>query len=348
MVKPFYWENGQLILLDQTKLPWEEVYLPCSSYREVAQAIRQMKLRGAPAIGVAAAYGLVLAANSAKEASQKEFFRRLEAAADELRGTRPTAVNLFWAIERMLRKARQLESQPVEKICQSLLNEAHAVRDEDVTANQAMGKWGATLIENGDTILTHCNAGALATAGYGTAVGVIRRVFEEGKEILVLVAETRPLLQGARLTAWELAKEGIDHQLITDSAAGYFIKKGRINKVLVGADRIAANGDSANKIGTYGLAVLACQHSIPFYVVAPLSTIDISLKSGEEIPIEQRDPEEVLTMTGTRIAPSETQALNPAFDVTPALLITAIVSECGIAYPPFEKSIEKWYREASL
>lgn len=341
-VKPLQWKDGQLVLLDQTKLPWEEVYLVCSSYHEVAQAICQMKVRGAPAIGVATAYGLVLAANEMKEFSQNQFFNQLEAVADELSKTRPTAVNLFWAIKRMLKRAREIEGQPVEKICQSLLDEAHAIRNEDIEANQAMGRWGATLIESGDTILTHCNAGALATAGYGTALGVIRRAFEEGKRVLVLVAETRPLLQGARLTAWELVKEGVEHQLITDSAAGYFMKQGKVNKVLVGADRIAANGDSANKIGTYSLAILSRQHNIPFYVVAPLSTIDFSIKSGDEILIEQRDPEEVLTVAGNCIAPPETRALNPAFDVTPASLITAIVTERGIAYPPFERSLSEW------
>jgi len=325
-------------MIDQTRLPQEMVIHECRDYREVAEAIRTMKVRGAPAIGVTAAFGLALAAWNSDAKTARGLKHDLAEAAEVLRSTRPTAVNLSWALNRMGQRAERLENWPVAAIKESLLAEAQCIAQEDEEANRKMGYWGAQLIKDRDVILTHCNTGSLATAGYGTALGVIRTAHSQGKRIRVLVDETRPLLQGARLTAWELLHDGIPATLIADSMAGHFIKS-IVNVVIVGADRIAANGDVANKIGTYGLAVLARENGIPFYVVAPTSTIDLSVPSGDAIPIEMRRPEEVLSFAGVRIAPEGVQAANPAFDITPHRYVGAIITEKGIHRPPYEKSL---------
>jgi methylthioribose-1-phosphate isomerase len=325
------WKDGVLEIIDQTKLPWEYEVLKLTNCRQVAEAIRCLKVRGAPAIGVAAAYGVVLGVWDIEDESLVDA-RMLEVIAI-LRATRPTAVNLFWALERMQQVYETNRGKRLDEVKRSLLQEAHCIFKEDIEANKQIGRYGAGLIEDGDVILTHCNAGALATAGYGTALGVIRAAWNSKKRIKVLVNETRPLLQGSRLTAWELQQENIPFEIITDSAAGFLMQQGEINKVIVGADRIAANGDVANKIGTYSLAVLAYYHGIPFYVAAPTSTIDHSLKKGEQIPIEMRSPEEVTRIYGLQIAPSEAPAKNPAFDITPHQLITAIITEKGVLKP---------------
>ena len=312
-VDPIRWRNGVLDLLDQRKLPGEVVYVTCRNTHEVADAIRDMVVRGAPAIGVAAAFGMAMATD-------------LRAAADELRVTRPTAVNLAWAIDRMLD-------------AEGAVAEAEAIYREDIEANRRIGKFGAELLQSNATLLTHCNAGALATAGYGTALGVIRAAVEQGKRIAVFADETRPYLQGARLTAWELQQDGIDVTLITDNMAGHFFQQGRFDGVIVGADRIAANGDTANKIGTYSVAVLANAHGVPFYVAAPVSTIDPTRPDGSSIPIEERKASEVTEIAGVRIAPEGISVRHPAFDVTPARLITAIITDRGVLRAPYESSI---------
>lgn len=335
------WENDHLRLLDQTKLPGTMEYIECYDYRTVAEAIKRLAVRGAPAIGAAAAYGLVLGAKQINTTDRKEFLEKLEAIAGELRATRPTAVNLAWALDRMLVRVNTSSEQDVEKIRRVMLEEAHAIYQEDVQSNRKMGEFGQELLPNGARVLTHCNAGALATAGYGTALGVIRAAKEKGKEVSVFADETRPLLQGARLTAWEMVQEGIPVTLITDGMAGYLMAKKKVDCVIVGADRITANGDVANKIGTYGVAVLANYHKIPFYVAAPLSTIDMTLSSGEEIPIEERDPKEVTHHAGQAMAPDGVQVWNPAFDVTPNSLVTAIITEMGIIYPPYTENLAK-------
>ncbi len=327
-VKSIRWEDGKLFLLDQSLLPDREEYLVCETIEEVAKAIKEMKVRGAPAIGVAAAFGLALVAKRTPS------FKKIKEAADLLSSTRPTAVNLFWAIKRMLKKA---EGKEGKDLSEALENEAVRIFQEDIEVNRKIGEFGASLLESGDVILTHCNAGALATAGYGTALGVIRSAIAQGKEIKVFATETRPLLQGARLTVWELKKERIPHCLITDLSAGYFMKKGEIKKVIVGADRIALNGDVANKIGTYSLAVLAKENGIPFYVAAPASTFDFSLESGNDIPIEERDPEEVRTLKGVSVTLPDTPVRNAAFDVTPASYITLYITELGLLKPPFNE-----------
>ncbi len=340
--------SGDVVtMIDQRRLPLERVYVECCSYREVASAIREMTIRGAPAIGVAAAFGLVLAAREAhKEGRDAQgIISALEEAAGTLRGTRPTAVNLFWAIDRMLDKARSGTGQGVDSLVASLREEAELIAAEDLAANRRMGAYGQALIEDGAGILTHCNAGALATAGYGTALGVIRAAHEAGKKIRVFVDETRPLLQGARLTAWELREENIPATLITDSMAGFFMQQGAIDIVLVGADRIAANGDVANKIGTYGLAVLAAAHGIPFYVVAPGSTVDLAMSSGEDITIEEREAEEVTHIRGVQVAPEGIEVANPAFDLTPHRYVTGIVTERGIIYPPYRVNLRRTFGE---
>ena len=338
-MKAIEWAKGKVRLIDQTKLPTEEVYIEIDGYEELAVAIEDMRIRGAPAIGVAAAYGVALGASQIEAASKDEFLSQLKVVSDRLAATRPTAVNLFWALERMDMVAAA--GNDVENIKKALVVEAQRIDTDGEAANKRMGSLGAELIEDGFTILTHCNAGALATEGYGTALGVIRAAHGQGKKIQVYADETRPLLQGARLTAWELIKDGIAVTLITDNMAGHFLKSGAINCVIVGADRIAANGDVANKIGTYSVAVLANENGVPFYVAAPTSTIDLSLPSGDEIPIEERKAEEVTHIKGIAVAPDGVKVANPAFDVTPHKYVSAIITENGIAKEPYLTTLKE-------
>ncbi len=333
------WRRDRLVLLDQTLLPTREVYREYTDYREVARAIAEMVVRGAPAIGVTAAFGAVLAAREFSEEGEG-FHERLETAFATLASTRPTAVNLFWAIERMRRVVARCAGQSPGDVAAALEAEATAMAREDVEANRRMGRHGAALLPERCTVLTHCNAGALATAGYGTALGVVRAAVEAGKSVHVFADETRPFLQGARLTAWELLRDGIPVTLITDSMAGYKLQRREVGAVIVGADRIARNGDVANKIGTYALSVLARENSVPFYVAAPLSTIDFTLDTGDQIPIEERDPQEVTCLGDVRVAPEGIEVWNPAFDVTPAANVAAIITEAGVARPPYEESLE--------
>jgi len=333
--------NGLVRLIDQRLLPTQETWLECRDYREVADAIVKMVVRGAPAIGVTAAGGLALGADSIDTDDVEKFRKEFDAICKHMGGTRPTAVNLFWAIDRMKKTALK-EADSVAAIKKRLRGEAVTILNDDIAINERMGKNGEPLLADGDVVLTHCNAGALATAGhYGTALGVIKAAHVAGKKISVFADETRPFLQGARLTAWEMKKEGIEVTLITDSMAGYFMKKGAINKVVVGADRIAANGDAANKIGTYSVAILAKTHSIPFYVAAPLSTIDFSTPDGDRIPIEERDVREVSHIGGRQMAPDGINILNPAFDVTPNEYIRAIITDRGVAEKPYIESLER-------
>jgi len=336
--KAIEWLDNKLRILDQSKLPHEESFIDLVNYQDVALAIREMKVRGAPAIGIAAAYGIALGAQSIRGENKDEFLSQLDQLMQTLVSTRPTAVNLFRATSRM-RKAATGNSIP--EIRATLTNEAKQIHQEEIEATRRLSQLGTELIKDGFTILTHCNAGALATGGYGTALGIITAAKEQGKRISVFADETRPLLQGARLTVWELQQEAIPVTLITDSMAGCFMNQGKIDLVIVGADRIAANGDVANKIGTYTLAVLAKENSIPFYVAAPTSTIDLSLPSGAEIPIEERDPEEITHIQGIRIAPEGTNVANPAFDVTPHTYISAIITEKGIIREPYLDGLEK-------
>ena len=334
MVPTVEWKNGRVRLLDQSRLPETVEFIDCTDYKTVADAIRTLKVRGAPAIGVTAAMGVALGAQTIATTDYPSFARAVLAICDELAATRPTAVNLFWAIGRMRRKLESLQGQSVLTIKQVLISESEAIREEDITLCKTMGRHGAGLIQDRQTILTHCNAGSLATAGYGTALGVIRAAWEQGKKIQVIADETRPVLQGARLTAWELMQDHIPVTLITDNMAGSLMKQGRVQLCVVGADRIAANGDVANKIGTYSVAVLARAHNIPFYVAAPYSTIDLNTKTGDDIPIEQRNPSEVTTIHGSHsVAPKDVAVYNPAFDVTPAELITGIITERGVFKP---------------
>ena len=333
------WDNDVVRMIDQRKLPHEYVIVEFTDYRDVAQAVKDMYIRGAPAIGAAAAYGLALAAVHSKGQSKSQLLADLEEAADVLRRTRPTASNLFWAVDRMLRKVDDKALKDTRQIRQALVAEAQALADEDVEVNKRMGSYGAALIEDGYDILTHCNAGALATVDYGTALAPIRTAWMQGKRVHVFVDETRPRLQGARLTAWELMHEGIPMTLIADNAAGYFIQAGKVDIIFVGADRVVANGDVANKIGTYKLAVVAKENGVPFYPVVPTSTIDLAVASGKDIPIEERDAEEVTHIRGQLIAPEGVQVANPAFDITPHRYITGIITEHGIVYPPFEKGL---------
>jgi methylthioribose-1-phosphate isomerase len=334
MVPTVEWKNDAVRLLDQSRLPEHVEFLDCKDYRAVADAIRELKVRGAPAIGVAAALGVALGAQAVSAADFPAFAQALVPICDHLAATRPTAVNLFWAIDRMKKKLASLSVLAVPAAKAALLAEAQAILDEDIALCKAMGRHGAELIANGQTVLTHCNAGALATAGYGTALGVIRAAWEQGKKIQVIADETRPVLQGARLTAWELMQDKIPVTLITDNMAGSLMRQGKIQLCVVGADRIAANGDVANKIGTYSVAVLAKAHGIPFYVAAPYSTIDLKTKTGADIPIEQRNPLEVTTIHGSHpVAPAGVDVYNPAFDVTPAELITGIITERGVFKP---------------
>jgi methylthioribose-1-phosphate isomerase len=336
MVETIYWSDAGVVMIDQTRLPREEVYVTCKTYSEVAEAIRSMVIRGAPAIGVAAAMGVAL---GAAQATDVELDARFPVICETLAKTRPTAVNLFWAIDRMKRLYESLRGRPAAEIRERLVAEAQQIRLEDIAVNEAIGRHGAPLVPDGKTVLTHCNAGALATAGYGTALGVVRAAVANGKKIDVFADETRPFLQGARLTVWELQQDGIPATLITDNMAGHFLRSGRIGCVVVGADRIAANGDVANKIGTYSVAVLARENNVPFYVAAPVSTLDLTLASGDAIPIEERPPEEVTRVFGVPVAPDGVAVQNPAFDVTPSRYVTAIVTERGVARPPYEKSL---------
>jgi methylthioribose-1-phosphate isomerase len=338
MVETIQWTEAGVVMIDQTRLPFEERYVTCRTYEEVAAAIRGMVIRGAPAIGVAAAMGVAL---GVLHASGRQLDREVETICNTLAGTRPTAVNLFWAIERMKHLYASLRGQPIAEIRRRLVEEALAVREEDIAINRAIGRNGAALVPDHKTVLTHCNAGALATAGYGTALGVVRAAIESGKQVDVFAGETRPFLQGARLTVWELQHDGIPATLITDNMAGHFLKSGRIGCVVVGADRIAANGDVANKIGTYTVAVLAKENHVPFFVAAPISTLDLTLASGDQIPIEQRPASEVTHVFGTRVAPPGTAVENPAFDVTPSRYIGAIITERGVARAPYEESLRK-------
>jgi methylthioribose-1-phosphate isomerase len=332
MVETIEWTGAGVVMIDQTRLPREQVFVTCQNYVEVAVAIRSMVIRGAPAIGVAAAMGVALGVQE-----DADFDRVCET----LASTRPTAVNLFWAIDRMRALHTSLNSVPKAERVRRMIEEAKLIREEDIAICRSMGKHGAPLVPDGKTVLTHCNAGALATAGYGTALGVIRAAAESGKNIDVFADETRPFLQGARLTAWELQQDGIKTTLITDNMAGHFLRSGRIGCVVVGADRIAANGDVANKIGTYSVAVLAKENNIPFYVAAPVSTFDLTLASGDEIPIEQRAASEVTHVFGVPVAPENISVENPAFDVTPSRYVTAIISERGVARAPYEQSLRK-------
>ena len=343
-MKTLAWENDGLQLLDQTQLPEAEIYLELRDYRQVAEAIRSMRVRGAPAIGCAAAYGVALAARSLEGMDNAAFRAGLDHACAELCATRPTAVNLAWAVKRMKAVADHTNS-PGEASA-ALLLEAIALQREDVLANRSLGRYGEALIPDGATVLTHCNAGALATAGYGTALGVIRAAVEAGKSVQVYADETRPLLQGARLTAWELLRDGIPTTLIADTMAGYFMRRGAITCVVVGADRIAANGDVANKIGTYQVAVLAHENGIPFYVAAPFSTVDLETSDGDAIPIELRPEAEVACFGGVRIAPAGVAIANPAFDVTPSCYVTALITERGLIRAPYDEGLRRLSREA--
>ncbi|MET0501463.1 MAG: S-methyl-5-thioribose-1-phosphate isomerase [Candidatus Binatia bacterium] len=335
-VRTIEWKNDRVIMLDQRLLPQKEVYRSYRDYEAVAQAIRGMVIRGAPAIGVAAAMGVALGAAQTKE---KNFDHGLERVFLTLSKTRPTAVNLFWALERMRGVYTSNRSQGVESVRRLLKEEAQKIYREDIAANKQIGKFGASLLRNARQVMTHCNAGALATAGYGTALGVIRALKESGKPVEVWVNETRPFLQGARLTAWELKKEKIPATLVTDNMAGYLMHKGRVDAVVVGCDRVAANGDVANKIGTFTIAVLARRHAIPFYVAGPTSSIDMHCSSGKDIPIEQRDPREVSHIFGRAITPKGIKIFNPAFDVTSHDLISALITEKGVIHPPFQKNL---------
>ena len=327
------WLGDRIKIIDQTKLPHEEVFLELTDHNEVSDAIKRLSIRGAPDIGVAAAYGLVLGAQRIETSSKDEFLTKLRPVSETLASSRPTAVNLFWAVDRMNKVANSGED--VSQIKADLLAEAQRIESENDEANRRLSEFGAELIQDGFTILTHCNAGALATAAYGTALGVIKMAWEQGKKVQVFADETRPLLQGARLTTWEMIKEGIPVTLITDNMAGHFMHNGEIDCVIVGADRIAANGDTANKIGTYSVAVLAMENAIPFYVAAPVSTIDFSLTSGDDIPIEERNHDEVTDFQGVRTAPEGVNAANPAFDVTPHYYISAIITEKGVIREPY-------------
>jgi len=341
MIKTLEWTNAGVRFIDQTKLPTEEVYVTCKNYEEVAEAIRTMIVRGAPAIGVAAAMGVALGAQQSQATTMPEFEREFDAICNVLAGTRPTAVNLFWAIRRMRDKFEQLRTLPIEKVKAELVAEAQRMLVEDIAANEAMGRHGAVLLPASGAVLTHCNAGALATAGYGTALGVIRAAVASGKKLSVFADETRPFLQGSRLTAWELMKDGIPTTLIADNMAGAMMRLGKIDAVIVGADRIAANGDVANKIGTYTVAVLAKEHGIPFYVAAPISTVDLNTPDGSHIPIEQRASAEVTHFAGKQIAPDEVRVENPAFDVTPNRFVAAIITERGVARAPYGEALAK-------
>jgi len=345
--KTLEWTDAGVRFIDQTKLPTEETYVTCTTYEEVADAIRDMVVRGAPAIGVAAAMGVALGVRESDANHVAELRRELDHISEVIAATRPTAVNLFWGIRRMKNKFDSLTSLPVPQIKKAMVDEAVRMYVEDIAANEAMGRHGAALLPASGGVLTHCNAGALATCGYGTALGVIRAAVESGKRINVFADETRPFLQGSRLTAWELMKDGIPVTLISDNMSGTIMRAGKIGAVVVGADRIAANGDTANKVGTYTVAILAKEHGIPFYVAAPFSTVDLKMPDGSKIPIEQRSATEVTHLAGKRIAPEGVKVENPAFDVTPAKYITAIITERGVAKAPYEESLARLAESAA-
>ncbi len=344
MLSPVWWEDGELVLIDQRRLPWEYRLLRLRRVEEVADAIRHLAVRGAPAIGVAAAYGVVLGVREARH--ETELIAQFSQTVEQLQASRPTAANLKWALERQRRVLEAKLGGERESVVQALLSEAHRIRQEDIEANLRLGEYGAQLLRDGDRVLTHCNTGALATAGWGTALGVIRSAFSQGKRLKVWVDETRPLLQGARLTAWELQQEGIPYEIIVDGAAGALMARGLVDVVITGADRVAANGDTANKIGTYPLAVLSHRHGIPFYVALPTSTIDPEIPDGETIPVEERHPDEITNVYGMQMAPEGAAAKNFAFDVTPHELICAIITETGVLRPPYESSIREALRSS--
>ncbi len=335
-IETIEWTPAGVVMIDQTRLPLETAFVTCRDYVEVADAIRKMVIRGAPAIGVAAAMGVALGVLRSEDPQAD-----MPEICETLAKTRPTAVNLFWAIERMKKVFASARELSLPELRARMVEEAQQVRQEDIAINRSIGRHGAPLVPDGKTVLTHCNAGALATAGFGTALGVIRAAVEAGKKIDVFADETRPFLQGARLTAWELQRDGIETTLITDNMAGHFLKSGRIGCVVVGADRIAANGDVANKVGTYGVAVLAKENNIPFYVAAPISTLDLTLASGDLIPIEERSAREVTQVQGVSIAPEGIHVANPAFDVTPARYVTGIITEHGVARAPYQESLRE-------
>jgi methylthioribose-1-phosphate isomerase len=348
MLPTIDWQGDAIVMVDQRKLPGQEIYVRCRSAQEVAKAIRTMVIRGAPAIGVAAAMGIALAASKSTARGTKQFAVEFQKTCDMMAATRPTAVNLFWAIDRMKRVfagGAQAGESPTE-LAARLEREARLIHDEDVASCRAMGGFGAEVVPDGARVLTHCNAGALATAGYGSALGVIRAAVEQGKKIAVFADETRPFLQGSRLTAWELVRDGINTTVITESMAGPLMRAGEIDLVVVGADRIAANGDTANKIGTYTVAVLAHEHKIPFYVAAPLSTVDLSTPDGDHIPIEERDQREITHIGSSRLTPEGAHIRNPAFDVTPHRYLTGIITEKGIFRPPFVESLKRAFEAA--
>ena len=343
MLPTIDWQDDTIVMIDQRKLPAQELYVRCRTAQEVAKAIRTMVIRGAPAIGVAAAMGLALGMRRSTAKGTKQFAVEFQKACDMMAATRPTAVNLFWAIDRMKQTFSEgaLAGESTAELSARLDREARAIHDEDVANCRTMGQFGATLVQDGARVLTHCNAGALATAGYGSALGVIRAAVEQGKHIAVFADETRPFLQGARLTAWELVRDGINTTVITESMAGPLMRSGEIDIVVVGADRIAANGDTANKIGTYTVAVLAREHKIPFFVAAPLSTIDLATPDGEHIPIEERDQREVSHLGASRLTPIGAKIRNPAFDITPHRYITGIITERGVFMAPFAESLQQ-------
>jgi len=347
MLPTIEWQDDTIVMVDQRKLPGQELYVRCRTAQEVAKAIRTMVIRGAPAIGVAAAMGIALGMQRSTAKGTKQFAVEFQKTCDMMAATRPTAVNLFWAIERMKRSFSEgaLAGESPEELAARMHREARAIHDEDVANCRTMGQFGATLVADGSRVLTHCNAGALATAGYGSALGVIRAAVEQGKKIAVFADETRPFLQGARLTAWELVRDGINTTVITESMAGPLMRAGEIDIVVVGADRIAANGDTANKIGTYTVAVLAREHKIPFYVAAPLSTIDLATPDGDHIPIEERDQREVSHLGTSRLTPIGAKIRNPAFDVTPNRYIAGIITERGIFTAPYSESLQKAFTE---
>ena len=332
------WHQGACRLIDQRRLPFELAHVDCVNHHEIAAAIANMTVRGAPAIGAAAAYGIALAARKSAVRDDASLLAELQQAATHLRAARPTAVNLAWAVERQLERARAAQAEGLD-IRSELLKEAEAIADADVAANRRIGQYGAALIREGATVLHHCNTGALATVDYGTALGVIRAAHEDGRNFHVFLDETRPRLQGSRLSAWELEQLGVSYDILPDAAAAHYMRRGDVDLVLVGADRIAANGDVANKIGTYALAVLAAAHALPFYSVAPISTVDLNCATGDDIPIEERGAEEVLSPYGQAIAPAHFRARNPAFDITPARYLQGIITERGIARPPFDSSL---------
>ena len=341
MIQTLEWTDKGVVFIDQTKLPTEEVYVTCTTHQQVADVIRNMVVRGAPAIGVSAAMGIALGVKNSKAGNGDDLKKDFDEICETIRQTRPTAVNLFWAIRRMQEKFEKIRIRPIPQIKLELIEESQRMHAEDIAANQAMGRYGATLMPSSGGVLTHCNAGALATAGYGTALGVIRAAVEAGKKIHVYADETRPFLQGSRLTAWELMKDGIPTTVISDNMAGVMMQQGKIGAIVVGADRVAANGDVANKIGTYTVAILAKEHGIPFYVAAPISTVDLATPDGSKIPIEQRNVREVTHIAGKQMTPDGVAIENPAFDVTPAKYVAAIITEKGIARAPYTDSLRK-------